>query len=98
MKATDITGPIIEVVGNFFSQPWAYAAGSGLLFILFVVWIWMQLRDWRKALRMKKEGDLELRQAELEIQQQILERLNDQSISKEERSVLLQQLSRPGRN
>ena len=69
-----------------------------LVFVLIGVWAAIQVRDWRKALRMKKEGDLELKQAELEIQQQILERLNDQSISEEERSVLLQQLSRPGRN
>lgn len=98
MELTDITVPVLEAVGDFFSNDFAYVGGVVLVFVLIGVWASIQVRDWRKALRMKKEGDLELRQSELEIQQQILERLNDQSISEEERSVLLQQLSRPGRN
>ena len=98
MKMTDITVPVLETVGDFFSNDWAYVGGTGLLVVLLIVWALMQVSGWGNALKMKKEGDVELRQAELEIQQQILERLNDQSISEEERSVLLQQLSRPGRN
>lgn len=98
MEVTDISVPVLEAVGNFFSNDWAYVGGAVLLVVLLIVWALMQVSGWGKALRMRKEGDVELRQAELEVQQQILQRLNDQSISEEERAVLLQQLSRPGRN
>ena len=98
MEVSDIAGPIVEKVGDFFSNQWAYTGGVALLVVLLLVWAFMQVSTWGKAIRMKKEGDVGLRQAELEIQQQILHRLNDQGISEEERSVLLRQLSRPGRN
>ena len=98
MKITDITVPVLEVVGDFFSNENNYLLGVFAVIVLIGVWAGIQVRDWRRALRLKKEGDVSLQAAQLEVQQQILARLQDQSISEEERTVLLQQLSRPGRN
>ena len=98
MKITDITVPVLEAVGDFFSNDNNYLLGVFAVIVLIGVWAGIQVRDWRRALRLKKEGDVSLQAAQLEVQQQILARLQDQSISEEERAVLLQQLSRPGRN
>ena len=98
MKITDITVPVLEAVGDFFSNENNYLLGVFAVIVLIGIWAGIQVRDWRRALRLKKEGDVSLQAAQLEVQQQILARLQDQSISEEERSVLLQQLSRPGRN
>lgn len=98
MKITDITVPVLEAVGDFFSNENNYLLGVFAVIVLIGVWAGIQVRDWRRALRLKKEGDVSLQAAQLEVQQQILARLQDQSISEEERAVLLQQLSRPGRN
>lgn len=98
MEITDITVPVLEAVGDFFSNDNNYLLGVFAVIVLIGVWAGIQVRDWRRALRLKKEGDVSLQAAQLEVQHAILERLNDQSISEEERSVLLQQLSRPGRN
>lgn len=98
MEITDITVPVLEAVGNFFGNQTNYLMGFLALVVLFVTWIGLQVHGWRKALRMKSEGDVSIQAAQLEVQQAILQRLNDQSISEQERSVLLQQLSRPGRN
>lgn len=98
MEITDITVPVLEAVGDFFSNENNYLLGVFAVIVLIGVWAGIQVRDWRRALRLKKEGDVSLQAAQLEVQQQILARLQDQSISEEERAVLLQQLSRPGRN
>ena len=98
MEITDITVPVLEAVGDFFSNDNNYLLGVFAVIVLIGVWAGIQVRDWRRALRLKKEGDVSLQAAQLEVQQQILARLQDQSISEQERSVLLQQLSRPGRN
>lgn len=98
MEITDITVPVLEAVGDFFSNENNYLLGVFAVIVLIGVWAGIQVRDWRRALRLKKEGDVSLQAAQLEVQHAILDRLNDQSISEEERSVLLQQLSRPGRN
>ena len=98
MKITDITVPVLEAVGDFFSNENNYLLGVFAVIVLIGVWAGIQVRDWRRALRLKKEGDVSLQAAQLEVQHAILERLNDQSISEQERSVLLQQLSCPGRN
>ena len=98
MEITDITVPVLEAVGDFFSNENNYLLGVFAVIVLIGVWAGIQVRDWRRALRLKKEGDVSLQAAQLEVQQQILARLQDQSISEEERTVLLQQLSRPGRN
>jgi hypothetical protein len=89
---------ILEKVGDFFADTTRSLIATGVLVVLLIVWAVMQTTDFRKAFRLKKEGDLEIKQAELELQQQILRRLEDQNISEQERAVLLQQLSRPGRN
>jgi hypothetical protein len=89
---------ILEKVGDFFSNDTNYLLGSAALLVLIIVWVGMQVRGFQKALRLKREGDVGLQAAQLEVQQQILQRLNDQTISQEERAVLLEQLSRPGRN
>lgn len=98
MQITDITVPALEAVGDFFSNDNNYLLGFFAVVVLIGVWAGIQVRNWKRALRLKKEGDISLQAAQLEVQQQILARLQDQSISEEERSVLLQQLSRPGRN
>ena len=98
MQITDITVPVLEAVGDFFSNDNNYLLGFFAVVVLIEVWAGIQVRNWKRALRLKKEGDISLQAAQLEVQQQILARLHDQSISEEERSVLLQQLSRPGRN
>ena len=98
MQITDITVPVLEAVGDFFSNDNNYLLGFFAVVVLIGVWAGIQVRNWKRALRLKKEGDISLQAAQLEVQQQILARLHDQSISEEERSVLLQQLSRPGRN
>jgi hypothetical protein len=98
MLATAAGQFILETVGDFFSNDTAYFLGHAVLFLLIIVWVLMQVRGFQKALRMKREGDISIQAAQLEVQQQILQRLNDQTISQEERAVLLDQLSRPGRN
>lgn len=98
MKITDITVPVLQAISDFFSDDTNYVLAVFAIFVLICVWAGIQVLDWRRALRLKKEGDVSLQAAQLEVQHAILERLNDQSISEEERTVLLQQLSRPGRN
>jgi len=98
MIATAVGEFILEHVGGFFSDPTRSLIATGVLILLIIVWAVMQTTDFKKAFRMKREGDISIEAAQLEVQHAILERLKDKNISSEERSVLLQQLSRPGRN
>ena len=98
LAASAVAQWILENVGDFFADSTRSLIATGVLVVLLIVWAVMQTTDFRKAFRLKKKGDLEIKQAELELQQQILRRLEDQNISEQERAVLLQQLSRPGRN
>lgn len=98
MIATAVGEFILEYVGGFFSDPTRSLIATGVLILLIIVWAVMQTTDFKKAFRAKREGDISIEAAQLEVQHAILERLKDKSISQEERSVLLQQLSRPGRN
>lgn len=98
MIGTAVGEFILEHVGDFFSDSTRSLIATGVLLFLIIVWAVMQTRDFKKAFRMKREGDVSIQAAQLEVQQAILERLKDNSISQQERSVLLQQLSRPGRN
>ncbi len=98
MISTAVGEFILEHVGNFFGDPTRSLIATGVLILLIIVWAVMQTTDFKKAFRMKREGDISIEAAQLEVQHAILERLKDKSISEEERSVLLQHLSRPGRN
>jgi len=89
---------VIEAIADFFNIPAVGILAPILLVVLLIVWAVMQTTDFKKAFRMKREGDISIEAAQLEVQHAILERLKDKNLSSEERSVLLQQLSRPGRN
>lgn len=68
MKITDITVPVLEAVGDFFSNENNYLLGVFAVIVLIGVWAGIQVRDWRRALRLKKEGDVSLQAAQLEVQ------------------------------
>lgn len=98
MVATALGEFILEHVGDFFSDPTRSLIGTGVLIFLIIVWLVIQTTDFKKASQIKNEGDISIKAAQLQVQQAILERLKDKSISEDERRVLIQQLSRPWRN
>ena len=56
MKMTDITVPVLETVGDFFSNDWAYVGGTGLLVVLLIVWALMQVSGWVDSVRSIRES------------------------------------------
>lgn len=83
MEITDYSVPILEAVGDFFSNPYASAGGYILVFILAV---WLPLKYFRDGVagyhkaKMKADQAEELRKAEeLRVQQEILKNLQIQN-------------------
>lgn len=83
MEITDYSVPILEAVGDFFSNPYASAAGYLVVFIL-AVWLPLKyfkdgIAGYQKAKIRVDEAEEHRKAEELRVQQEILKNLQIQN-------------------